>query len=111
MTPRTAEQAARALAIAFSGAALLVGGIMLFVFWELVLVPMYFMIGIWGSGNRQYAAIKFFLYTLLGSVFMLLGFIAMYIASTPHTFDILALQRAAATAPLTRTIQLLAFGG
>jgi NADH-quinone oxidoreductase subunit M len=85
--------------------------VLFFVFWELVLVPMYFMIGIWGSGNRQYAAIKFFLYTLLGSVFMLLGFIAMYIAATPHTFDILALQRIAATAPFTRTIQLLAFAG
>jgi NADH-quinone oxidoreductase subunit M len=85
--------------------------VLFFVFWELVLVPMYFMIGIWGSGNRQYAAIKFFLYTLLGSVFMLLGFIAMYIAATPHTFDILALQRIAATAPFARTIQLLAFAG
>src|SRR6266550_2517418 len=51
--------------------------LLFFVFWELVLVPMYFLIGIWGSGNRQYASIKFFLYTLTGSVFMLLGFLAM----------------------------------
>ena len=52
--------------------------ILFFVFWEMVLVPMYFLIGIWGSANREYASIKFFLYTLFGSVFMLLGFLAMY---------------------------------
>ena len=52
--------------------------ILFFVFWELVLVPMYFLIGVWGSANRQYASIKFFLYTLFGSVFMLLGFLALY---------------------------------
>jgi len=85
--------------------------VLFFVFWETVLIPMYFMIGIWGSGNRQYAAIKFFLYTLFGSVFMLLGFIAMYFAATPHTFDILALQRMAAVAPFARNIQLLIFAG
>jgi NADH-quinone oxidoreductase subunit M len=83
--------------------------VLFFVFWEMVLIPMYFMIGIWGSGNRQYAAVKFFLYTLLGSVFMLLGFITMYFAATPHTFDIIQLQRNAALAPFSHTIQLLAF--
>ncbi|MEX2620292.1 MAG: proton-conducting transporter membrane subunit, partial [Egibacteraceae bacterium] len=45
--------------------------VLFFVFWELVLVPMYFMIGIWGGPRREYAAVKFFLYTLFGSVFML----------------------------------------
>nr|MBA3852249.1 NADH-quinone oxidoreductase subunit M [Chloroflexota bacterium] len=44
--------------------------ILFFVFWELVLVPMYFMIGVWGGPRREYAAVKFFLYTLFGSVFM-----------------------------------------
>jgi len=52
--------------------------ILFFVFWELVLVPMYFLIAVWGSANREYASIKFFLYTLFGSIFMLLGFLAMY---------------------------------
>jgi NADH-quinone oxidoreductase subunit M len=85
--------------------------ILFFVFWELVLVPMYFMIGVWGSSNRQYAAIKFFLYTLFGSVFMLLGFIAMYVKSLPHTFDIVALQHQAAVAPFARNVQLLIFAG
>ncbi|MEO7803718.1 MAG: NADH-quinone oxidoreductase subunit M [Actinomycetota bacterium] len=71
--------------------------ILFFVFWELVLVPMYFLIGIWGGPRREYAAIKFFLYTLFGSVFMLLGFLALYFQSdvpgVGHTFDILALQQ------------------
>ena len=66
--------------------------ILFFVFWELVLVPMYFLIGIWGSTNREYAAIKFFLFTLFGSIFMLLGFLAMYFAGPdPHTFNLFEL--------------------
>lgn len=51
-----------------------------YVFWELMLLPMYFLIGIWGGPNKEYAAIKFFLYTLAGSVFMLLVMIALYFA-------------------------------
>jgi len=58
-----------------------------YVLWEVVLVPMYFLIGIWGGPRREYAAIKFFLYTLAGSLFMLLGILAVYFAATPHTFD------------------------
>ena len=49
-----------------------------YVFWEVMLVPMYFLIGVWGSDRRLYAAIKFFLYTLAGSVLMLLGILALY---------------------------------
>ena len=49
-----------------------------YVFWEVMLVPMYFLIGIWGGQRRLYAAIKFFLYTLAGSVVMLLGILALY---------------------------------
>jgi NADH-quinone oxidoreductase subunit M len=49
-----------------------------YVFWEVMLVPMYFIIGIWGHERKLYAAIKFFLYTLLGSVLMLLGILALY---------------------------------
>lgn len=49
-----------------------------YVFWEVMLVPMYFLIGVWGGPRRLYAAIKFFLYTLLGSVLMLLGILALY---------------------------------
>jgi NADH-quinone oxidoreductase subunit M len=57
--------------------------ILFFVFWEIMLLPMYFLIGIWGGPRRQYAAIKFFVYTLAGSVFMLLGFIFFYSNSDP----------------------------
>jgi len=85
--------------------------ILFFIFWELVLVPMYFLIGIWGSANREYAAIKFFLYTLFGSVFMLLAFLGMFFKTSPHTFDIIALQGFAATGAFSRTFQLVAFIG
>ncbi len=64
--------------------------ILFFIFWEVVLVPMYFMIGIWGGPNREYAAVKFFLYTLFGSIFMLLGFLAMYFKA--GTFDMIVLR-------------------
>lgn len=49
-----------------------------YVFWEVMLLPMYFLIGMWGGPQRHYAAIKFFLYTLFGSVFMLLAMLALY---------------------------------
>jgi NADH-quinone oxidoreductase subunit M len=87
--------------------------ILFFVFWELVLVPMYFLIGIWGSTNREYAAIKFFLYTLFGSIFMLLGFLAMYFTSNvngAHTFDIIQLQRFAQSGGFTNGFELVVFG-
>jgi NADH-quinone oxidoreductase subunit M len=86
--------------------------ILFFVFWELVLVPMYFLIAVWGSANREYAAIKFFLYTLFGSVFMLLAFLGLYFTSPePHTFDIIRLQEIAAAGGFTRTFQMVAFAG
>jgi NADH-quinone oxidoreductase subunit M len=53
-----------------------------YVFWELMLLPMYFLIGIWGGPRKEYAAIKFFIYTLFGSVFMLLVMIGLYFSST-----------------------------
>ncbi|MBI5525799.1 MAG: NADH-quinone oxidoreductase subunit M [Deltaproteobacteria bacterium] len=56
-----------------------------YVFWELMLLPMYFLIGIWGGPRKEYAAIKFFLYTLFGSVLMLLAMIALYYNSRPTT--------------------------
>ena len=61
-----------------------------YVFWEVMLLPMYFLIGIWGGPQREYAAIKFFLYTLFGSVLMLVGILGLYF-SCGKTFDILAL--------------------
>jgi len=89
--------------------------ILFFVFWELVLVPMYFLIGVWGSANRQYASIKFFLYTLFGSVFMLLGFLALYFSGPvdalgKHTFDLAALTAFGAGGGYTHLFQLVVFG-
>lgn len=52
-----------------------------YAFWEIMLLPMYFLIGIWGGPRKEYAAIKFFLYTLFGSVFMLLVMVALYLAT------------------------------
>ncbi len=84
--------------------------ILFFVFFEVVLLPMYFMIGIWGGPRRQYASIKFFLFTLFGSAFMLIGFLALYFKSTPNTFDMLALANGAA-ANISRGAGILIFGG
>ncbi len=67
-----------------------------YVFWEVTLVPMYFLIGIWGGPKKEYAAVKFFLYTLAGSVFMLLGVLALYFASgdaANRTFDMVELAK------------------
>ncbi len=81
-----------------------------YIFWEIVLVPMYFLIGIWGGPNREYAAIKFFLYTLAGSVFMLLSILTCYFASTPHTFSIpLLIERGLELAPSIKTWVFLGF--
>src|SRR5438445_13305587 len=59
--------------------------VLFFIFWELVLVPMYFLIRLWGGPRPQSAAIKFFLYTLFGGVFMLRGFLALSFRSHPPT--------------------------
>ena len=85
--------------------------ILFFVFWELVLVPMYFLIAVWGSANREYASIKFFLYTLFGSIFMLLGFLAMYFQGPdPHTFDMVVLRDYGLAGGFSQTFQLVVFG-
>jgi NADH-quinone oxidoreductase subunit M len=65
-----------------------------YVFWEAMLVPMYFLIGIWGHERRIYAAVKFFLYTFAGSVLMLVAFLVLYKATGLGSFDIPALVRA-----------------
>jgi NADH-quinone oxidoreductase subunit M len=82
--------------------------ILFFVFFELVLLPMYFMIGVWGGPNRQYAAIKFFLYTLFGSALMILSFLALYFKGG-ETFDIPELMTTASAIP--RGTAILIFAG
>ena len=79
------------------GAFMALDFLLFFLFWEVMLVPMYFLIGIWGSANRLYSAIKFFLYTLVGSVVMLLGILALYFynhsVTGVYTFDITQFHR------------------
>jgi NADH-quinone oxidoreductase subunit M len=71
--------------------------LLFFLFWEVMLVPTYFLIGIWGGGRRFHAALKFFIYTLAGSVAMLLGILALYFfnhtATGVYTFDITQFHR------------------
>lgn len=58
-----------------------------FVFWEVMLLPMYFLIGIWGGPRKEYAAIKFFIYTMLGGIFMLITMIGLYFSATEVLAD------------------------
>ena len=62
--------------------------VLFFVFFELVLLPMYFMIGVWGGENRQYASLKFFLYTMFGSALMLVAFLALFFTTGAESFSI-----------------------
>jgi len=78
-------------------------GILFYVFWEAMLIPMFLIIGIWGGPRRIYATIKFFLYTFLGSVFMLVALIYLYLQS--GSFAILDFH----TLPLGMTAQVLIF--
>jgi len=91
--------------------------ILFFVFFEVVLLPMFFMIAVWGGPNRRYASLKFFLFTLFGSAVMLLGFLALFFLSKDpvtgellRTFDMRALTEVAG-AGIVRSSQLLIFGG
>ena len=68
-----------------------------YIFWEVMLLPMYFLIGMWGGPQREYAAIKFFIYTLFGSVLMLIAILALYF-TCGNTFDMLVLMDTAPTA-------------
>ena len=111
-----------------------------YIFWEVMLLPMYFLIGIWGGPRKEYAAIKFFLYTLAGSVFMLLGMIALYFGTdpaplvehytqavqigidgtplfalagghtAPHTFNLVYIQKLAETGHWAAQASILGFG-
>ena len=78
------------------GAFMALDFLLFFLFWEVMLVPMYFLIGVWGSANRLCSAIKFFLYTLVGSVVMLLGILALYFynhsVTGVYTFDVTQFQ-------------------
>ena len=82
--------------------------ILFFIFFEIVLLPMFFMIGVWGGPNREYASIKFFLFTLFGSALMLLGFLALFFLQ--DSFQIPALTELAGSG-IKESTQNLIFGG
>lgn len=83
--------------------------ILFFVFFELVLLPMYFMIGVWGGENRQYASLKFFLYTMFGSALMLVAFLALFFKTGAESFAIPYLIEHGME--ISRTAQIWIFGG
>jgi len=70
-----------------------------YVFWEAMLIPMYFLIGIWGHDRRIYAALKFFLYTMAGSVLMLVAFLVLYVQTGTRSFDMLRLVESSVPVP------------
>jgi NADH-quinone oxidoreductase subunit M len=115
------------LATGLNGTFVALDLVLFFIFFEVVLLPMYFMIGIWGDRSprkipgygkevqtRLYAAIKFFLFTLFGSAFMLLGFLALYFQSAEaggvRTFDIVELTRLGTAGAFTGDFAFLVFG-
>jgi NADH-quinone oxidoreductase subunit M len=84
-----------------------------FVFWEAMLIPMYFVIGVWGGANRVYAAVKFVLYTMVGSALMLVAILALYYehgaATGVYTFDLPTLTRFVLPPGLGQNLMFLAF--
>ena len=83
--------------------------ILFFVFFELVLLPMYFMIGVWGGENRQYASLKFFLYTMFGSALMLVAFLALFFKTGAESFSIPFLVEHGGA--IARNVQIWIFAG
>ncbi|NLA34278.1 MAG: NADH-quinone oxidoreductase subunit M [Actinobacteria bacterium] len=83
--------------------------VLFFVFFEVVLLPMYFMIGVWGGPDRKYASFKFFIYTMFGSALMLVSFLALYFLAKEQTFDMRELP--GLTGDIAKGTQVLIFGG
>jgi NADH-quinone oxidoreductase subunit M len=85
-----------------------------FVFWEAMLIPMYFIIGVWGGAQRVYAAVKFVLYTMVGSALMLVAILVLYYqhgaATGVYTFDVPTLSRFVIAPGLAQNLMFLAFG-
>ena len=85
--------------------------VLFFVFFEVVLLPMFFMIAVWGGEDRRYASLKFFLYTLFGSALMLVSFLALFFLTGADTFSFAGLSDAVAAGGVSHTAQLWIFGG
>lgn len=85
--------------------------VLYYVFWEAMLIPLYFIVGIWGGPQRVYATVKFFLYTMVGSMVMLVSILALYFAAGASTFDLPALQQNLAMHGLGAAKEMLLFFG
>ncbi len=85
--------------------------VLFFVFFEVVLLPMFFMIAVWGGDDRKYASLKFFLYTLFGSALMLVSFLALFFLAGGETFSIVGLSDAVVENGVSRNAQIWIFGG
>jgi NADH-quinone oxidoreductase subunit M len=85
--------------------------ILFYVFWEVMLVPMYFLIGVWGGEQRIYAAVKFFIFTMSGSLIMLAGIIALYLFNSGESFDLVEItgKLAQGAISLSRPAEVLLF--
>ena len=83
--------------------------VLFFVFFEIVLLPMYFMIGVWGGEDRQYASLKFFLYTMFGSALMLVAFLALFFQTGAESFGFDYISQAALG--IDRDVQIWIFAG
>ena len=81
--------------------------LMFYVFWELTLIPMFFLIAVWGGENRKYASIKFFIYTFTASVIMLVGFMALYFEAGLGTFSMIEIAKV--SPEFDRTFQIWTF--
>ena len=99
--------------LAITGVFMALDFFLFFIFWELVLIPMFFLIDIWGGPNKRYAAIKFFIYTHVGSLIMLIGIFALYFNVFPmgeRTFSMIQIEGAASENPLyIRSLQIPIF--
>jgi len=80
-----------------------------FIFWEIVLIPMFFLIGVWGGGRREYAAYKFLIYTHVGSVVMLIGIFLAYFSTNSSTFDLVVISKALSSASFPQSLKSAIF--
>ena len=94
--------------VGITGVFVLMDYFVFYIFWEIVLIPMYFLIGIWGGPNKDYAAIKFFIYTHVASLVMLLAIMAIYFQAGASTFSMIELGHIAPG--FATTFQIIAFG-
>ena len=85
--------------------------VLFFVFFEVVLLPMFFMIAVWGGPNRKYASLKFFLYTLFGSALMLVSFLSLFFLTGAESFVFSEIADNVVAHTVSRTAQLWIFGG